>query len=490
LDGDDDGDDDVKRRANLLACQVSATMSVEEADLDPTARYRAGNGALFSATKCPPSADLASQCELPFGVIWTPFASPDCASNSPTIHTLNEALPPVLCLTCLCYLNLYAEVREETRTWVCGLCGAQNVLPTDDLFARVVSPTVEYRQQLVDAPPPPDPSCADSTLVVVMDGNLPRAEAQAVGKALQIYLTGLETKLRIGLIVFDRSVTIYQLGVTGMAIGDVFTKHQALEERYVRTRSYLSNAPDDLQSFMRCLSAAYGIVLDDESSLTQLEAENRPLSRLEVLKKQKEARLLKQQQKRQQQSVPESLAKSPFEELNDLPRPAFRCTGEAIQVAIDLATLGCDPTRTSRILLFTNGCPNHGDGSCVALSQQRIDSFQSERHRPMKRADIVDPLYLQRAADFFGILGKAASEVGVGVDIFCCGALELALPAHNALVEASSGYVLSSLSFTEVQFPSNLQHLLQQNFVAGLHGVPLRDENWLDGCIVDVRMPR
>jgi hypothetical protein len=214
------------------------------------------------------------------------------------------------------------------------------------------------------------------------------------------------------------------------------------------------------------------------------------MSRLEMLKRRKEARVLKQQQPRVSAGVS---AKSPWElrkEQLKATKPAYRCVGEALQVAIDLlssAGAGGDPTRTSRILLFTNGCPNFGDGSVVSSSAGHAPTpFPPWR----RRADVVDPMHLQRAVEFFGALSKAASEMGVAVDVFCCGAHELALPAYHAIVEPSSGYVLSSPTFADSQFAPNLQHVLHHTFPSGLHGTPLRDDNWVDGCIVDVRMPR
>jgi hypothetical protein len=44
-----------------------------------------------------------------------------------------------------------------------------------------------------------------------------------------------------------------------------------------------------------------------------------------------------------------------------------------------------------------------------------------------------------------------------------------------------------------------MEFVLEQTFVAGLHfpvpdvqgsSVPLRDKNWVDGCILDLRFPR
>jgi hypothetical protein len=360
-----------------------------------------------------------------------------------------------------------------------------------------------------------------------MDENLPREEAQAVASALQQHLVvpvnppggvdasaaaGGSGRTRVGLIVYGRGVTVYQLGVSsGMAVGDVFPSHRGLaDESILLSRPNLVDADSNhhLHGLMRCLSSVYGIVLEDATDTASDgsnhvgENRDKPLSRLEMLKRRKEQRILKQQQQ-QSQTNPVVPATSPWERRKEqlkAAKPAYRCAGEALQVAIDLASAatsagnGADPAArtTSRILLFTNGCPNVGDGSVVssAAGEGAGGIGRSPPTVPRRKADVVDPMHLQRAVEFFGVLGKAASEMGVAVDAFCCGALELALPAYHAIVEPSSGYVLSSPTFADSQFPANLRHVLHHTYVSGLHGTPLRDENWVDGCIVDVRMPR
>ena len=46
-----------------------------------------------------------------------------------------------------------------------------------------------------------------------------------------------------------------------------------------------------------------------------------------------------------------------------------RCTGEAVRRAVNVIALS--PHRTGRVLLFTNGCPNHGPGTVLSVKQDR-----------------------------------------------------------------------------------------------------------------------
>ena len=86
-------------------------------------------GVIFTAGKCPPAPGLGASCELPFGFVWTPMAGigGGCRLGAPTVVDA-PALPPVICLRCLCYLNPYAEYDAETAAIV-------SQLSADDLAA-------------------------------------------------------------------------------------------------------------------------------------------------------------------------------------------------------------------------------------------------------------------------------------------------------------------------------------------------------------------
>jgi len=508
---------------------------------NPASRYRAGSGAVFSSSKCPSGPGLEHSCELPFGFMWTPLSPTDesaCAVISCNSDDGGDKLPPVLCLTCLSYMNLYASFDEETGIWTCPLCGAKNVAPrelfltstsakdeysstaTASISPVLMQPLVEFRQNVVSPPKQRvDQSHIDTcSIILVMDENLPREEAKIIGTCFQRTLWKMKSRSRIdlGLIVFGKNISIYRLGIPGgkIASADVFPNHDGLSEDFINTRSYVKSifaqsgdgggsdtSGNDLDCLWSCLAAVYGVdsTQGDEENGGQVVP---PLSRMEKLRQRKESRL------RQQNGEPEiylhrQQAKSPWTTLRETVasehRHQYRCTGDAIQCAIDLATVDpVKPSRTGRILLFTNGCPNYGDGSCVVSSpiEENADTAAGRTKQKRHRPDMVDPIKLGRAVEYFGVIAKAASEVGVAMDVLCTGAHELALPSYQALVEPSSGYVLPHTKFTSEQLENNIDFLLRHTYVAGLHfddrddQAPLVDDNWVDGCIIDFRMPR
>ena len=275
---------------------------------EAAARYRAGSGAVFSSTQCPPSRDHT--CELPFGFLYTPLAP---SSSSSTLDAFPTGL---LCLTCLGYLNLYAAFDEAKNLWTCSLCGAKNAVPSFSpaLQTALRSPILEVRQSL---PPVENPS---PQYIVLLDEHLSLDDARQVG---QILPTVLPRETSLGLIVYGETVRIYHLGVSGLASADVYD-----DEQWNPDRPYWSTFDD--ASFALCLMAVYGI--EDADSAP-------PQSRLERLKQEKQARL------RGTLAPPKTPPKQ---------RPV-RNFGLALQCAMDLSA-----EQTTRLLVFTNGHPNFG----------------------------------------------------------------------------------------------------------------------------------
>jgi len=482
----------------------------EAAAEHPAARYRAGDGVLFSSSKVPPGPGIENTCELPIGFIWTPL-SPN--NNMTTIQTNGETLLPVLCLTCLAYCNLFATFDLATGVWICPLCEAKNVAPTESfslngpLSPVLVSPALEFRQSFPN-------SCSHDldvcNVVFVLDANLPCNEAQAVGSVARSILAEIADapcQINLGLIVFGKDVSIYQLGVYGMASADVFANHTGLTEDHLNDRSYLmtvEKGDTDLDSLLRCISAVYGVAVSTENDENDNSGNSpAPVSRMDQLRQRKEERLRRQQASSSggggASSAEEthfSLAKSPWTMAKEKAKAATprRCTGEAVQCAIDLATAGSsNEARTSRILLFTNGCPNFGDGTVVSSDVAVTSATNDSKSAP----DAVDPPSLARAVQYFDIIARSASEAGVGIDVLCSGSLELALPAYQALVEPSAGYVLPHETFASAHLQHNLGYLLKHTFVST---APLQDdanaatssqnEVWMEGCVIDIRMSK
>lgn len=419
---------------------------------------------------------------------------------------------------------------------MCSLCGEENVAPVDlfsssnDASMALVAPIVEYRQD-VNLIVPEGTVPNSRSFILVLDANLPVAEIKAVVTALQtLLLQQVQERgvhVQLALVIFNSHVSIYQLGITGMASADVYTcsssqdysnqsveeEEEALIQRRLRmeNRSYFVNVTceEDLATLWLCVAAVYGIQVQeqevngdskygaDSSSATSSE----PLSRKEKLRLRKEARLRKElsgslDANDTNASATAEPVESPWTRKKQSRSP-LRCTGEATQCAVDLAIFGpVQEPQSSRILLFTNGCPNVGVGSIVADSSQG-----QEESSVVTTPHSVDATQMTRAVEYFQVTGKYAMENGIGMDVFCTGAESLGIPAFQALVKPSEGYALSHDSFASLPLVRNLSYVVSQTQMSIADcgdddsemseggNVPL-PANQLEGCIADVRISR
>lgn len=403
-------------------------------------RARSGDGVLFSSSHCPPGPGMENCLELPMGFVWTPMAPLTEESNAAVVHCDSEALPPVICTSCLTYINMHAKLLEGNR-WDCPLCGSdenvldESLLRQGGLLSSALStPIVEYRQKFrhCDLLEAPISSC---TYILVLDANLSRVEANAVGEAVEAACATNkgedDCEVKLGLIVFDNHIAMYQLGLSGMAAADLCTIKQANSDEHLANRKsqilkrpYLATirpGSNDMSSLWRCISAVFGTTVSGDGASVNESPEEapRPLSRLELLKQRKDLRL--RQQAQREGHVSREPRESPWVKARAKKAAMHpsRCTGEALQCAIDLATICQSKTNgRSQILLFTNGCPNLGDGSVVLPGlNNSIKRKVPHRIKP----DVIEPERLTSAVRYFEKLAEVAQEHEVGIDVFCTG---------------------------------------------------------------------
>jgi Sec23/Sec24 zinc finger/Sec23/Sec24 trunk domain len=467
--------------------------------------------------------------------------------------TGEESLPPVLCLGCLAYLNPFAEMNYSTGVWTCPLCGRENVAPKDELHREgsklmpaLRSSVVEYRQRMPSqgdlsknngrAPAEDgghkrtsddddDDGEADyCTYVLVVDENLSPADGQAIAPAMENLLKGQFEAARggggrngtaesfptarMGLVVFGKAVAVYKLGLPpGLASADMYCPpgdadgdEGSLANGDMEKQPYLAefHPGDSLTTLRTCLSSVFGMTVPHSSSNSSGTMPG--MSRMEMLVKRKDARVRRELQHLNGTSHV-GPAESPWVKRGEDAKAGHpkRCTGEAVQCALDLAGTQMSqmkPSRTSRIIVFTNGCPNIGDGSVVtgrslmAVRNRNAKLNQKAQKTGKQPAhDVVDGAMLQKAVEYFDLTANFAVSSGVGFDVFCCGVHELALPAYQALVEPSGGYVIPLLSFDEkFQLQHNLNFLLEHTYMSRSRYIPEdMDDNGGAECILDIR---
>ena len=183
-------------------------------------RRRADTGAVFSSSCCPSRPGLSQSCEIPFGMILTPLARSMYKENeawsTPKEDRKNECEDDfaIICINCLAYFNIYADMHPETNTWTCPLCQHENAAPPHFFNSKkktLHSPMVEYIQTLSE-----QKRCEIQTspcYVFVLDANLPTDQMQSLYDIIKDLLDNeiIESEAFIGIVAFSATVSVYQV---------------------------------------------------------------------------------------------------------------------------------------------------------------------------------------------------------------------------------------------------------------------------------------
>ena len=483
----------------------------------------------FTASKCPAQEDAT--CELPFGFLWSPFRDDDDDEDALATTTKEQEQEVLmdLCPTCLAYRNVYCTTtsssssqQQQNDEWTCPFCqftvvgttttatGAATPLHPPPPNSTTTTTTVVYRQPVSTAALPAVP-----TLLLVLDAHLPAAQVQAIGALVESVVVAQQEEskrpLKIGLIVFDAVVSVYQLPTTAngrlascqefynyaststsTTDGDVLTD----ETPYLWTVTPSDDdktASSSLDPLWTCLQARFGCSRlhnndNDNDDASSNNNNQKNLSRLEQLKRKKAARL---RGTGASSSSPVSTTTTTHAWTTTTTTTSSqqqqRCTADAIHCAAELLVSG------DRLWLCTNGCPNRGPGSCVDPDDDSSTSMRIDPHR-----------VTATAIPYFGLLGSSRLLDGVLTDVFLSGNNPLAVPVYQALVEASSGYVLVAAPDTATAAAAealvhNGRHIYQRTRAslgqytssAAHHGGDgAKQPAWIEGCTADIRLSR
>lgn len=103
----------------------------------------------------PNTPALLKSCEVPFGLLITPFGipsdgSPNESNGIPFIPHKEDGAGIVRCKECRGYINPYVKLRSGGAEWVCNLCGTLNETPAN--FMSWEDPATGERKGLTERP--------------------------------------------------------------------------------------------------------------------------------------------------------------------------------------------------------------------------------------------------------------------------------------------------------------------------------------------------
>ncbi|KAM7274981.1 hypothetical protein ACFE04_016847 [Oxalis oulophora] len=370
---------------------------------------------LFSAHKVLKQKKQANVASLGFGALVSPGRE---ISLGPQVIQRD----PHRCHNCGAYANIYCHILIGSGQWQCVICRNLNgsegeyVAPTKEElcnFPELSSPLVDYIQTGNKRPSfvPASDSRASAPIILVIDECLDEPHLQHLQSSLHAFVESIPPTTRIGIILYGRTVSVYDFSEESVASADVLPgdkspNKESLKSLLLGTGLYLSP-----------MHASLKVAHDIFSSLRPYKL-----------------------------NVPEA--------------SRDRCLGAAVEFALAIiqgpsAEFSRGVVKrvggNSRVIVCAGGPTTYGPGS-VPYSQ----SHQNYPHME------------KTALKFMEHLGREAHRQNTVVDILCAGTCPVRVPILQPLSKSSGGVLVLHDDFGEA-FGVNLQRASTR--AAGSHGL-------------------
>ncbi|KAL3649141.1 Protein transport protein Sec23A [Castilleja foliolosa] len=379
------------------------------------ASYSDSPNVLFSAHKVLKQKKLANIHSLGFGALISPGRD---VSLGPQIIQRD----PHRCQNCGAYANLYCNILIGSGQWQCVICRNLNgsegeyIAPSKEElrnFPELSSPLVDYVLTSNKRPGfiPVSESRASAPVVLVIDECLDEQHLQHIQSSLHAFVDSLPPTTRLGIVLYGRTVSVYDFSEESGASADVLPGENSPSEEALR-------------------ALIYGIGIYLSPIHASLPVAHAILSSLRAYKK----------------NLPEA--------------SRDRCLGTAVEVALAIIQgpsaemsrgVVKRPGGNSRIIVCVGGPNTYGPGS-VPYSLGHPNYLHLEK----------------TAIKWMESLGREAQRRNTVVDILCAGTCPVRVPVLQPLAKSSGGVLILHDDFGEA-FGVNLQRASTR--AAGSHGL-------------------
>lgn len=370
---------------------------------------------LFSAHKVLKLKKLANIPSLGFGALVSPGSE---ISPGPQIIQRD----PHRCQNCGAYANLYCNILPGSGQWQCVICwnlngseGEYIASSKEELrnLPELSSPLVDYVQTGNKRPGfiPVSESRMSAPIILVIDECLDEPHLQHLQSSLHAFVDSLPPTTRIGIVLYGRTVSVYDFSEESIASADVLPGNKSPTQESLKALIYGTGI------YLSPIHASLPVAHTIFSSL------------------------------------------SPYK-LSIAEASRDRCLGTAVEVALAIiqgpsAEMSRGVVKrtggNSRIIVCAGGPNTYGPGSVP-------HSFSHPNYPYMEKT----------ALKWMENLGHEAYRHNTVVDILCAGTCPVRVPVLQPLAKASGGILILHDDFGEA-FGVNLQRASTR--AAGSHGL-------------------
>ncbi|CAN4116543.1 unnamed protein product [Withania somnifera] len=411
-------------------------------------------GLRWSWNSWPVSKSESSSLIIPLSIMCTPLMH---FNELPILH-----YDPLICTQCDAVLNPYARVDYQSRIWICPFCYRKNPFPKTYLGSNENNipaelfptySTVEYHLGKKGLSQNSSSSLnfgnnaslltkvasfsssssgldwggygVGPAFVFVVDVCTVEEELRVVKNEILHVIAQLPENALVGLLVFDSTVRVYDLGFGECCRVVMFHGERELSSE--QTKQLLGIHRMKYQAGMVHMAPKQGFLIplsEGEFSIT---------SAIE--------------------DIHSSLQVMPGH------RP-LRATGVAVSVAVGLLE-GCLVSAGSRIMIFTSGPATIGPGMIV--SSNFGNAIRNQRDIGNGYAP-----YYKKSSEFYKQISRRLSDSSITLDLFACSLDQVGAAELRAPVESSGGFMMLTESFDSNQFRKCLRHIFSHDEVGNL----------------------
>ncbi|CAJ1873166.1 unnamed protein product [Sphenostylis stenocarpa] len=370
---------------------------------------------LFSAHKVLKQKKQANVPSLGFGALVSPGRE---VSMGPQVIQRD----PHRCQSCGAYANIYCNILLGSGQWQCVICRKLNgsegeyiAHNKEDLhrFPELSSTMFDYVQTGNKRPGfvPVSDSRMSAPIVLVIDECLDEPHLHHLQSSLHAFVDSLPPTTRLGIVLYGRTVSVYDLSEESMASADVLPGDKSPSQESLKTLIYGTGI------YLSPMHASLAVAHSVFSSLRAYKV-----------------------------SIPEA--------------SRDRCLGTAVEVALAIIQgPSADLSRgvvkrsggNSRIIVCAGGPNTYGPGSVP-------HSFSHPNYPYMEKT----------ATKWMENLGHEAHRQNTIIDILCAGTCPVRVPILHPLAKTSGGVFVLHDDFGEA-FGVNLQRASARS--AGSHGL-------------------
>ncbi|OIV95336.1 hypothetical protein TanjilG_07492 [Lupinus angustifolius] len=370
---------------------------------------------LFSAHKVLKHKKQANVPSLGFGALLSPGRD---VSTGPQVIQRD----PHRCQSCGAYANIYSNILLGSGQWQCVICrklngsGGEYIAHSKEelhRFPELSSAMVDYVQTGNKGPSfvPVSDSRMSAPVVLVIDECLDEPHLQHLQSSLHAFVDSLPPTARLGIVLYGRTVSVYDFSEESVSSADVLPGDKSLSEESLKSLIYGTGI------YLSPMHASLPVAHSIFSSLRAYKL-----------------------------NIPEA--------------SRDRCLGTAVEVALAIIQgPSADLSRgivkrsgsNSRIIVCAGGPNTYGPGSVP-------HSFSHPNYPYMEKT----------ALKWMENLGHEAHRHNTVIDILCAGTCPVRIPILQPLAKASGGVLVLHDDFGEA-FGVNLQRASARS--AGSHGL-------------------